>query len=191
MAVRPGTLLWVVAAVKARFGWPTSRLRVSYRGREFLLRPETDEHAPSICIKDEDGLTLREGNDLINRLLSALAWTHSSGAHVEWVVGSNGVEPIRVGKGALRQIAEPWHVVYLPQPDEEKALRALAVCLLKFWGSRETRADGMPAGICSRKERELFGAYGVVSQYPRRESSTKKSLKQKNLLRFAQNADQR
>lgn len=127
MAVRPGTSLWVIAAVKAKFGWPTSRMRVPFHGREFLLRPETDEHAPSVCIKDENGLTLQEGNDLINRLLSALAWAHGEGAHVEWVVGSNGDEPIRVGKGTLRHIAEPWRLIYLPQPADEKALRALAV----------------------------------------------------------------
>jgi len=102
-------------------------MRVPFRGRVFLLRPETDEHAPSVCIKDENGLTLQEGNDLINRLLSALAWAHGAGVHVEWVVGSSGDEPIRVGKGALRHIAEPWRLIYLPQPTEEKTLRALAV----------------------------------------------------------------
>ena len=127
MAVRSGASLWVVAAVKAKFGWPTSRMHVPFHDREFLLRPETDEHAPSVCIKDENGLTLREGNDLINRLLSALAWAHGAGARIDWVVGSNGDEPIRVGKGTLRHLAEPWSLIYLPQPTDEKALRALAV----------------------------------------------------------------
>lgn len=127
MALRPGTSLWVVAAIKAKFGWPTSQIRIPFLGREFLLRPETDEHAPSVCIKDENGLTLREGNDLINRFLSALAWAHGAGAHVDWVAGSNGDEPIRVGKGSLRHISEPWRLIYLPQPSNEKALRALAV----------------------------------------------------------------
>lgn len=127
MTVRLGTSLWVIAAVKSKFGWPTSRIRVPFRGREFLLRPETDEHAPSICIKDKNGLTLQEGSDLINRLLSALAWGQGAGAYVEWVVGSSGDEPIQVGKGTLKHIAEPWRLIYLPQPADEKTLRALAV----------------------------------------------------------------
>jgi hypothetical protein len=127
MKLRHGTSLWVVASVKTKFGWPTSRMRVSFQGREFLLRPETDEHAPSICINDENGLTLQEGNNLINRFLSALAWAQGNGAHVDWVCGSNGDEPVRVGKGSIRRIAEPWRFLYLPQPTDEKALRALAV----------------------------------------------------------------
>ena len=127
MLVVPGKSLWVVAAVKARFGWPTSRMRIQFRGREFLLRPETDELAPSICIKDEKGLTLRNGHNLINRFLSSLAWSQGAGAEVMSIVGSSGEEPIRLGKGELRHIADPWHVVYLPVPTNEKALRALAV----------------------------------------------------------------
>lgn len=127
MTVGQGTSKWVVATVKVRFGWPTSRMIVPFQGREFLLRPETDEYAPSVCIKDENGLTLRKGNDLINRLLSPLAWAHGAGAHVEWVVGSNGDKPIRIGKGTIRKITEPWRFIYLPQPKDEKALRALAL----------------------------------------------------------------
>lgn len=127
MTLRSGTSLWVVAAIKAEFGWPTSRMLVPFNNREFLLRPESDEFAPSVCIKDENGLTLHEGHDLINRLLSALSWAHGAGACVKWVVGSNGEEPIRIGKGTLRQVSEPWRLIYLPQPTDEKALRALAV----------------------------------------------------------------
>jgi hypothetical protein len=127
MTLRSGTSLWVVAAIKAEFGWPTSRMLVPFHNREFLLRPESDEHAPSVCINDKNGLTLREGHDLINRLLSALSWAHGAGACVNWVVGSNGEEPIRVGKGTLRHVSEPWRLIYLPQPTDEKALRALAV----------------------------------------------------------------
>lgn len=123
----PGKSLWVVAAVKARFGWPTSRMCIQFRGREFLLRPETDELTPSICIRDEKGLTLREGHNLVNRFLSALAWSQGAGADVMSIVGSSGNEPICLGKGELRRIADPWHMVYLPQPTSEMALRALAV----------------------------------------------------------------
>jgi hypothetical protein len=127
MTLRSGTSLWVVATIKAEFGWPMSRMIVPFHNREFLLRPETDVHTPSVCIKDENGLTLREGHDLINRLLSALSWAHGAGACVKSVVGWSGEEPIQVGEGTLRHVSEPWRFIYLPQPTDEKALRALAV----------------------------------------------------------------
>ncbi len=72
-------------------------------------------------------MTLRNGHNLINRFLSSLAWSQGAGAEVMSIVGSSGEEPIRLGKGELRHIADPWHVVYLPVPTNEKALRALAV----------------------------------------------------------------
>lgn len=119
---------WVTAAVEAHFGWPTARLEVTYRGYKYLVRPEADDLAPSVSVQSEQGLTIDEGKDLINRFLSALAWSHSAGVQQVFAVGSNTDEPIRVGKSdRFRFTAEPWQQLYLPQPSDERALRTLAV----------------------------------------------------------------
>jgi len=119
---------WVTAMVRANFGWPTARVEFMYRAHRYLVRPETDEQAPSLSVYDAHGLTVDEGRDLINRVLSALAWAHSAGARVDFCVGSNGDEPVRVGPPEqFRHIADPWEHMYLPLPKDERALRALAV----------------------------------------------------------------
>lgn len=119
---------WVTAAVEAHFGWPTARLEITYRGYRYLIRPETDELAPSVSVYSEQGLTIDEGGNLINRFLSELAWSQSAGVQYLFAVGSSTDEPIRVGKSdRFKFIAEPWQQLYLPQPSDERALRALAV----------------------------------------------------------------
>ena len=125
--MKDGTTKWLTASVKASFGWPTERLEFVYRGYKYLIRPETEELEPTVSVFCDNALDFKEGLNLINRFLSSLAWSQNHGVHVLSTIGSSTQEPIRIGKPKMRIVSDPWKHLYLPVPNDPKALRALAI----------------------------------------------------------------
>lgn len=118
---------WLTVAVKAKFGWPTEETEIEYLGCKYLLRPETDEDAQSVSLLCPAGVDMESGRLLINRFLSALSWVEEEGISELFAVGSNGEQPMRVGKSNSRYISQTFRADYLPEPQDEKSLRALAL----------------------------------------------------------------
>jgi hypothetical protein len=118
---------WITVSVKAHFGWPTERIELSYEGQKYLIRPETDDLEPTVSVFHEGGLEFQEGQNLINRFLSALAWSENHGISVLTTTGSNMEEPIRIGKWKGKYVSSTGDQRYLPAPTDTKALRALAI----------------------------------------------------------------
>jgi len=118
---------WLTVAVKANFGWPTEEKEIEYLGCKYLLRPETDEDAQSVSLLCPKGIDMESGRLLVNRFLSALSWAEEEGISELFSVGSNGKKPMRVGKSKGRFIAQKFRADYLPEPKDDKSLRALAL----------------------------------------------------------------
>src|SRR5260370_18836920 len=68
-----------------------------------------------------------EGRNLISRTLSAMAWAHSEGVRELFHIGSNGRDPVRVGKGDIRHPSHAWEHLYLPQPKKKPPFLAFAL----------------------------------------------------------------
>jgi hypothetical protein len=118
---------WMTLAVKAKFGWPVEEIEIEYLGCKYLLRPESDEDAQSVSLLCPTGITMESAMLLVNRFLSALSWTEEQGIKGLFAIGSNGPKPTRVGKSKIRFISQKFRADYLPEPKDEKSLRALAL----------------------------------------------------------------
>lgn len=118
---------WFTVSVKADFGWPTKRIELFYKGHKYLIRPETDDLEPTVSVHYDIELEFKEGENLINRFLSVLAWSENYGVHVLSGVTSSTEEPIRIGKSNSRFVSQPYEYIYLPKPEDSKSLRALAI----------------------------------------------------------------
>lgn len=118
---------WLTVAVKAEFGWPVQETEIEYLGRKFVLRPESAEDAQSVSLLCPTGATMESARLLVNRFLSALSWVEGHGINELFAVGSNGPKPMRVGKSKTRSISEKFRADYLPEPKDEKSMRALAL----------------------------------------------------------------
>jgi hypothetical protein len=51
---------WLTVGVESGIRWPTRELEVTFQGRPFLLRPETDQLAPSVAVAYDLPLTDKE-----------------------------------------------------------------------------------------------------------------------------------
>ena len=118
---------WLTLAVKAEFGWPTEETEIDYLGCKYVLGPESDERAQSVSLLCPAGSTMESARLLMNRFLSALSWTEGKGISDLFAVGSNSPKPVKVGKSKTKLIAQKFRADYLPEPKDEKSLRALAL----------------------------------------------------------------
>lgn len=117
----------LTVAVKAQFAWPTKDTEVEYLGHKYLLRPETDKDAQSVSLICESEMDMESARLLVNRFLSALAWVEDKGIADLFAVGSSRSIPPKVGKSDTRFITHRFRVDYLPEPKDDKSLRALAL----------------------------------------------------------------
>lgn len=118
---------WVTMAVKADFGWPTVETEIEYLGCKYVLRPESEKDAQSVSLFCPHGSTMESSKLLINRFLSSLAWSEGKGITELFTVGSNGPNPTLVGKSQVMFVSHKFRADYLPEPNDEKSLRALAL----------------------------------------------------------------
>jgi hypothetical protein len=117
---------WVVVGVETSVGWPTVETRVPFRGREVILRPETDTLAPTVIAEYAPPATYEETLLIVREFLSSLAWVE--GHPIRETVTTGGGFPIRVGKSAPVNVTRPgFRVDYLPDPPNPRARLALAL----------------------------------------------------------------
>jgi len=118
---------WLTVAVESSFGWPVKETEIEYLGEKYLLRPESDDEPQSVSLRCPAGMTMVAGRLLVNRFLSALSWVEGHGIIEIFSVGSNGPKPVKVGKGKTRFISKNFRADYLPEPNDDKSRRALAL----------------------------------------------------------------
>jgi methylamine utilization protein MauJ len=117
---------WVVVGVETSIGWPTVETRVPFRGREVILRPETDTLAPTVIAEFTPPGTYDETLLLVREFLSSLAWVE--GHPIRETVATGGGFPIWVGKSPPVNVTNPrFQVDYLPDPLDPRARLALAL----------------------------------------------------------------
>lgn len=118
---------WTAAIETSNLAWPTEETTVTYKGEQFLLRPETNDLLPSVSIHCSNDISQEEAQLSINRFLSAFCWAKNGGAHIPFWSGSGGKKPINVGKSNVRFVCDKLRTDYLPAPENEKSFRALAI----------------------------------------------------------------
>jgi hypothetical protein len=111
--------------LECQIGWPSKERRVSFRGHDIVLRPETDELAPSAVIRVDKALTQGEARRLLQEFLSGLAWAERGRITETFSVLSTG-GPIAIGKGNARVISDA-PIEYIPDPSDAEAKLALAL----------------------------------------------------------------
>ncbi len=116
--------MWLVIGLESGIPWPTKETRVVYKGREILLRPETDKLAPTIVLAYGPPGTDDEALVIGRQFLSALAWVENGYLREMMITG--GSHPIQVGKGVGRMVSPQFRADYLPAPENPKAQLALA-----------------------------------------------------------------
>jgi len=118
---------WLTVAIESGIFWPTKERTVSYDGHDFLLRPETDEDAPSVALGYDASLQDEQALLLIRRFLSALAWIERGKIRERFTFGTGG-RPGRVSKSPGARMINPFfRVDYLPVPADERSQRCLAL----------------------------------------------------------------
>ncbi|WP_340316695.1 methylamine utilization protein MauJ [Rhizorhabdus argentea] len=129
---------WLVANIETGgISWPVKVEKLEYRGVVFWVLPVTRETFPAIALRLE-GLSREDGQRLLMRLLSAISWVKRGGIMIDGITGGNLPRPMGRDKSRGFIIAAELEVPYLPEPDDERALLALALL-------REARGLNHPA----------------------------------------------
>lgn len=117
---------WLVVGLDSGVFWPTTETSVSYSGHQILLRPETEQLAPTVVLAYEPPMTFDDALLLLRQFLSSLAWVE--GRHLRETMTTGGSHPIGVGKGPGARLINPhFRVDYLPDPPDPKARLALGL----------------------------------------------------------------
>ena len=118
---------WLTVAIESGIFWPTKETVLSYEGHEFLLRPETNELAPTVALALDDPNQSDVALLLVRRFLSALAWVEG-GFLRETTTIETGGGPGRIGKGpGARMINPHFRVDYMPTAPSSRAKLCLAL----------------------------------------------------------------
>jgi hypothetical protein len=118
---------WLTVGLENGIHWPTNEVKVTFQGNEFLLRPETDQLAPSVALAFDPPMSDKEALHLIRRFLSSLSWVER-GHLRETITFGTGGRPGGVGKGpGARLISTRFRVDYLPETTDTKARLCLAL----------------------------------------------------------------
>lgn len=117
---------WIVAGINTDVPWPKEAQVVPFKGLDFILRPQTKDHAPTICLNaSKAGITAKDGRDLIMQFGSALAFSEGQGFEVHtWIGGSSAVF---IGRGQGHVIQEFLEPEYLPIIPDEDCATAIAL----------------------------------------------------------------
>lgn len=107
---------WVDLAVKPNFSWPRVQVEVVFEGRRIVLQPITDELSCTVSVFDDHEITFEDGDTILSRFLSRLAWSIGGGVVELFICGSNNpVRPGRLGRGTYEKsgwaLVEPWDYV--------------------------------------------------------------------------------
>ncbi len=118
---------WLVANVQTASSWPINSQKVLFRGEAIWILPIAHDVYPAVAIKRPNGKSREECERLLMRFLSSLAWVESSGILVDGVGG--GSLPRQMGHKSQLGVAicEEFDLSYLPEPNDERTLLALAL----------------------------------------------------------------
>ena len=117
---------WVVANVDTHLAWTVRVQRVEYRGGVYILLPVTRESYPAVATSI--GAESRaEAKRRLMRFLSALSWSESSGMTVVGFGGGSSPVPMHREKSRGFTISNLIHFDYLPEPQDDASLLALAL----------------------------------------------------------------
>src|SRR5260370_40321847 len=118
---------WLSVALDSGIFWRAQETAVRYEGHNFLLRPETDQLAPSVALAFDDPSRDDEALLLIRRFLSSLSWIERGYLRETVTLGTGG-NPGRIGKGpGARMINPQFRVDYLPVKLTARAQLCLAL----------------------------------------------------------------
>ncbi|MEA1015338.1 methylamine utilization protein MauJ [Sphingosinicella sp. LY1275] len=117
---------WVVANVDTHLAWTVRVQRVEYRGAAYIVLPVTRESYPAVAtlIGAESRSNAKRR---LMRFLSALSWSESSGMTVVGFGGGSSPVPMHREKTRGFAISHLIHFDYLPEPQDDAALLALAL----------------------------------------------------------------
>lgn len=128
---------WLVANLAGNLSWPLETIKVDYRGHTLFVLPIMKGFFPSVAIK-LGPLDREAGERLIMRFLSAVSWVEQKGIYVDGFTGGNIPRPMGRRQERGFSIQRDLDLSYLPSPDDERALLALALM-------REARGLNHPA----------------------------------------------
>jgi hypothetical protein len=118
---------WVVANIDTTMAWPVKAEKFKYRGKEVWVLPIMRGMYPCIAINRPHGMSREDCQRLLMRFLSALSWVDGNGALVEYITGGNLPRPMGRDKQLGHVIRDDFDLSYLPEPNDEKVLLALAL----------------------------------------------------------------
>lgn len=117
---------WVVIGLETSVDWPVEDTKITFRDREIILRPETDDRAPTIAIPYDSDEEYDDVATIGTEFLSTLAWL--KGRYIRETLWTGGSGPIFVGKGPMARHVDPrFRLDYLPEPQNEKARLAVSL----------------------------------------------------------------
>jgi hypothetical protein len=118
---------WIVASVRTNEAWPVHSQKVRYRGETLWILPIAHDLYPAVAMKRAPGKSREECERLVMRFVSTLAWVEDAGFLVDGVGGGN--LPRQMGRNTQTGVAicEEFDLSYFPEPNNEKALLALAL----------------------------------------------------------------
>ena len=129
MDARPTANQWLGIAVDSSVPWPTVDAKVSFCGREIVLRAATDATWPSVEIDFAPPMAADAAHLLLRRFLSSLVWTE--GYAVREIMSFRGARRMgfgRSGPGMVGMVLNPhFRADYLPEPTDPKTQLALAL----------------------------------------------------------------
>jgi hypothetical protein len=118
---------WIVASVDTSMAWTVTAQKFKYRENEIWVLPIMRDMFPSIAIKRPRSLSRESCERILMRFLSALSWVESSGASVEYITSGHLPRPFGREKQRGHVLRDDFDLSYLPEPDDEKVLLALAL----------------------------------------------------------------
>ncbi len=105
--------------------WPSKEQKVTFRGHTITIRPETEEHAPSLVLQLDGAMTEYDARRLLQEFLSGYSWIRQGGVAETFSVICSAA-PMAVGKGRGRVISDA-PIEHISDPDDPKAKLALAL----------------------------------------------------------------
>jgi hypothetical protein len=118
---------WIVANIETTSGWPVHAQKVLYRGQTIWIMPLMKDRYPALAMKRPAGKSRDDCERLVLRFLSALAWVQGTGYLVGGVGGGSVPNPMGRMKDGGFSIMEEFDLSYLPEPESEKTLLAMAL----------------------------------------------------------------
>jgi hypothetical protein len=118
---------WIVANIETTSGWPVNAQKAIYRGEMIWIMPIMKDRYPALAMKRPSNKSRDECERLVLRFLSALAWVQGAGYLVGGVGGGSMPNPMGRMKDGGFSVMEEFDLSYLPEPESEKALLAMAL----------------------------------------------------------------